>query len=139
MNTFYIKQGATQPVLVMRLNKNNQFQYEKFQKALENSSITFSMINTETNIYKITKKVGGLILKENCIDCLIPDNEYYIYYQFTEKDTNQPGIYKAEFKIDFYDIEPTDSTGIFIAPITDDLYVNIIPSLFTTFNRNNML
>ena len=139
MTNFQIKQGATQPVLVMKVNKDNVFLYEKIQNALENCSITFSMFDIENNTFKITKQPGGLIRKNNCTTCLLPDYEYLIYYKFTQKDTNKPGRYKAEFKINFFDTVSTDITGIFIAPVHEELYINIIKSLFTDFNSNNKI
>jgi len=134
---FNIKQGATLPILVMRLNKDNYFLYEEFYNALENSTITFSMFDVENNSYRITKQRAGIILKEPCVDCLVKEEEYYIYYKFSEKDTNKIGRYKGEFKIEFYDTEESNITGTFIAPINDDLYINIVSSLFNEYNRSN--
>ncbi len=136
-NEFNIKQGSTLPVLVMKLNRDNYFLYEEFYNALENSTITFSMYDLETNLYKITKKRGGIILKEPCTDCIVKEEEYYIYYKFTEKDTNKVGRYLGEFKIEFYNTEPTIMTGTFIAPITNDLHINVVDSMFTEYNRSN--
>jgi len=136
-NIFYIKQGASLPELVMRVNRDNRFTYEKFQKALENCAITFSMVDTETNILKIAKQPGGLIAYEPEIKTL--ENEYYVYYKFSPKDTNRPGKYKAEFKIDFFDTAQTDMTGSFIAPIHSDLYVIIVKSLFTEVNKTGTI
>ena len=97
------------------------------------------MFDIENNTFKITKQPGGLIRKNNCTTCLLPDYEYLIYYKFTQKDTNKPGRYKAEFKINFFDTVSTDITGIFIAPVHEELYINIIKSLFTDFNSNNKI
>lgn len=138
MQEFTIKQGATQPVLVMKVNRYNNFSYEKFERGLENCAITFSMVDEETGIYVVTKRPGGLILKTQYVDDnIVPSNMYYIYYKFTKHDTNKIGRYRAEFKIDFFDVEPTDITGTFIGPIHNDLYVNVRKSLFTNFNNNN--
>lgn len=134
---FFIKQGATQPVLVMKVNRDNRFSYEKFQNALENCTITFSMVDTETDILKIAKKQGGLIQYEPEVKTI--ENEYYIYYKFTSKDTNRPGRFRAEFKIEFYDTVATDMTGVFIAPLHTDLYVIVQKSLFTEVNRNGKI
>ena len=133
---FFIKQGASQPALVMRVNRDNRFAYEKIQAALENSTITFSMIDIETNILKVAKNRGGLILmdSQNSVE---DETEYYVYYKFSTDDTNRPGRYKAEFKIDFFDTVSTDITGTFIAPIHDDLFINVIKSLFTERNNFN--
>lgn len=134
---FNIKQGSTVPILVMKLNRDNYFLYEEFYNALENSSISFSMIDLDTNLFKITKKRGGIILKKTCEDCINKEEEYYIYYKFTEKDTNKIGRFLGEFKIEFYNTVPTSMTGTFIAPITNNLYINVVGSLFTEYNRSN--
>lgn len=139
MDNFIIKQGATQPTLVMAVNKDNVFLYEKFQKALTNCSVSFSMYDIENNVFKITQQSGGLIIKNNCTTCTLPDNEYLIYYKFTQKDTNKPGRYRAEFKIDFFATESTDITGVFLAPVHDELYIDVVKSLFTDFNSNNKI
>ena len=44
--------------------------------------------------------------------------EYYIYYKFTQRDTDTNGRYEGEFLI------RTDS-GIIILPITEKLFINI--------------
>jgi len=137
LQEFYIRQGATLPELVMRVNRDNRFSYEKFQQGLENCAITFSMADTETGILKIAKQAGGLIAYQPEAETL--ENEYYIYYKFSAKDTNRPGRYKAEFKIDFFDTAPSDMTGTFIAPIHEDLYVIVQKSLFTEVNRNGTI
>lgn len=84
---------------------------------LENAAITFSMIDENGN-YKVFNKQALLLPvdKELCKE----DGEYYIGYKFDTKDTNTPGRYKAEFKIDFLD----DGCSL-IVPIRDDLYVNV--------------
>lgn len=135
--SFNIKQGATIPILVMKLNRDNYFLYENFYNALENSSITFSMFDLENNNYKITKKRGGFILKPISETSGVREEEYYIYYKFSERDTNKVGRFKGEFKIDFFDTEKTIMTGTFITPVLKDLYINIVSSYFTEFNRSN--
>ena len=137
MEEFYIKQGATQPILVMKVDLESRFTYEQFNNALENSTITFSMVDTQTGIYKIAKKRAGFILKENLVSNILKEEEYYIYYKFTSIDTNRPGKYKGEFKIEFYDTEETETTGTFLGPIKSDLTILIQPSLFTETNKNN--
>jgi len=42
-----------------------------------------------------------------------------IYYKWTQKDTNKKGRYKGQFSIILED-------GELIAPIREDLYINII-------------
>ncbi len=125
---FYINQCSSQPLLIMKLNKDGGMDYLNFQIGLENSSITFSMIDVQTGIYKIANKAGGILLKDKLVT---PDepNAYYIYYKFTTGDTKTVGRYKAEFQINLYDVSGTTSTGIFKAPIAEQLYINVLESI----------
>ena len=49
-----------------------------------------------------------------------PDSpkEYYIYYKWTERDTNQKGRFIGEFTI-------TTENGDLICPIREPLFINI--------------
>ena len=125
---FYIKQNASQPVLIMKLSKDGGSDYQHFHNALENSSITFSMVDVNSGIYKIANKVGGLLLKDKLINNDQP-NEYYIYYKFTTGDTKTVGQYKGEFKINLFDVSGSTTTGTFIGPIAQDLIINVIDSI----------
>ena len=101
------------------INDGRNFYRTIFDK-LENAAITFSMVDEEGH-YKIFNKHGLLLPvdKELCKE----DGEYYLGYQFTEKDTNQAGVYKAEFRINFLD----NNTSL-VVPIREDLYVNVLDS-----------
>jgi hypothetical protein len=94
--------------------------YRTIYDNLENAVITFSMVDDEGR-YKVFNKQGLLLPvdKELCKE----DGEYYLGYQFTEKDTNLAGTFKAEFKINFL-----DNNISLIVPIREDLYVNILDS-----------
>lgn len=125
---FFIKQSATQPILLMKLIKDGGNDFQKFHNALENSSITFSMIDVNTGAYKIANKAGGIIQKEKLVNDDEP-NEYYIYYKFTSGDTKNIGTYKGEFKINLYDVSGSTTTGTFIGPIQQDLIIRVIDSI----------
>lgn len=127
-NQFFIRQSATQPILLMKLTKDGGTDYQKFHNALENSSITFSMVDITTGIYKIANKSGGIIQKEKLVNDDEP-NEYYIYYKFTSGDTKNVGTYRGEFKINLYDVSGSTTTGTFIGPINSDLIINVIDSI----------
>ena len=49
--------------------------------------------------------------------------EYYIGYKFSKKETNETGIYRGEFKIDFLDDGCT-----LIVPIREDLIIQVLDS-----------
>ena len=114
---WFIKKNATLPTLKVKVVKDGRSDFEKVSSDMLGSSVYFSMINTETQIPKISTKsavVVGEINNEG-------DTEYYAYYQFTKRDTNKEGRFSAEFMI-------INDDGVIYLPINDKLYVNIIDS-----------
>jgi hypothetical protein len=113
---FYIKKNATLPVLKLQVVKDGRSDYNRFMSLIETSSIFFSMVNVDTGIPKITSKQAGFVSMEQ----LNPDapTEYYLYYQFTNRDTNKPGRYEGQFML------RTDD-GVLILPIREQLFINI--------------
>jgi hypothetical protein len=113
---FYIKKNATLPLLKLQVVKDGRSNYNKFMSLIETSSIFFSMVNVETGIPKITSKQAGFVSMEQ----LNPDapTEYYLYYQFTNRDTNKVGRYEGQFML------KTDD-GVLILPIREQLFINI--------------
>lgn len=127
---FNIKENSRLPLLVMRVTDENYFTYEDFHLAISEAVITFSMKEVGSNKFKITKKKCNLLVKEpNCADCTEERPEYYIYYQFSKRDTNKVGRYKGEFHIEFSNNQTIFNTNL-ILPVSNDLYVNVIPSIF---------
>ena len=116
---FFIRKNSQLPVLKMKVINDGRFDYKEIFDKLENATITFSMKDSETGRYKVFNKPGLVIPVENN-EC---DEEYYIGYKFTNKDTDRPGCYRAEFKIDFLD----DGCSL-ISPIYEDLFVNVLDS-----------
>jgi hypothetical protein len=77
------------------------------------------MTDVITGVKKIAKKSADIELVTPQSDCT--GEEYYIIYQFTEKDTSLTGRYLGQFTIEFL-----DSTGTLIVPIRELLYINIL-------------
>ena len=82
---FFIKKNATLPLLVMRVIKDGRSDFERGDTDLSGSSVFFSMIDTETQIPKISSKSGSLISEVNNEG----ETEYYASYQFTKRETNK--------------------------------------------------
>lgn len=119
---FFIKKNATLPVLKMQVVKDGRSDYMTFMETLEFSSIYFSMVDSQTGIPKIVSSpayVVPLILEAGA------PIEYYIYYQFTERDTNKPGRYQGQFLI-------KNDQGNLILPLREELYINIQDSFIST-------
>ena len=84
---FYIKKNATLPLLKMQVVKDGRSEYQQFMDSLETATITFTMINAVTGIPKIVAKPAYITELTNLDVNALP--EYYIYFRFTERDTNQ--------------------------------------------------
>lgn len=123
---FTIRQYSTLPILKMKLIANDEMDYEKFYNRLENSVVTFSMIDEKTEVYKILNQNAFIKISEKKHSSSYPF-EIYICYQFCPSDVYEIGYYKAEFRIDF--MEGFDSLNI---PIREDLYINVVKSIVLT-------
>ena len=113
---FFIKKNATLPILKMQVVKDGRSDFNKMMGLIENSAIFFSMVDIETGIPKITTRPAGFVSKK----LLDPnaDPEYYVYYQFTNKDTRKVGRYEGQFLL-------RNEDGVLILPIRDKLFINI--------------
>ena len=84
------------------------------------------MTNIENGIRKIANQKANVIMKEDdgCED------KYIIEYQWKERDTKTPGLYKGEFRIVFNDTVEIDGKtlpiGELIVPISQELHIHII-------------
>lgn len=115
---FFIKQNTTLPILKMDVVRDGRTDsWKNFYEILDNANIRFSMKNVENGIQKIFMKPAYIVEKtKNNPDS---STEYYIYYKWTEKDTNKKGRYIGEFLIEF-------EIGDLVTPIVQNLYINII-------------
>ena len=114
---FFIKQNSELPILKMKVVKDGRTDsWKLFDADLDTATIRFSMKNEINGIPKILMNNAYIVQKTKAH----PDSltEYYIYYKWTKRDTKQKGRYVGEFHI-------TNSTGELIAPIRENLYINI--------------
>lgn len=116
---FHINKNSTLPVLNMELIKDGRYTYKEFNDKVQNANIYFTMANIETGVKCIGKKLATLTPKDQYNGC--EDEDYYLTYQFTSKDTSKPGTYVGNFIIEFL-----DGTGTLIVPIREELYVHIL-------------
>lgn len=120
----YITKGSTLPILRVELIEDGRHDFHKFQNAIQNATITFTMVNDDTNITKVAK--GKCYIKKREVDgCR---DEYVICYDWKKRDTNESGTFRGLFTIDFGKIKADDETypsGTLIAPIREDLYIII--------------
>jgi len=111
----------------MKPIENSALDHNKFMTMLENSAITFSMRDKNTGVYSIANKSGNIVLRKKRVNVNQQD-EYYIFYRFTKKDTSNPGNFLGEFNIDFFGSE----TGNLIVPIKEELNIIITDSFTRT-------
>lgn len=113
---FFIKKNATLPLLKMQVVKDGRSDYNNMMDFIEESAIFFSMVDTETGIPKISTRPCGFVEK-----ILLEPNaapEYYVYYQFTPRDTNRPGRYEGQFLF-------RNDQGTLLLPIREKLFINV--------------
>jgi len=113
---FYIKKNATLPIIKLQVVKDGRSEYNNFMKLIEVSSLFFSMVDIETGIPKITSRPAGFVEKTFIEPNAEP--EYYLYYQFTNRDTSKVGRYEAQFML-------RSNDGVLILPIREKLYINV--------------
>lgn len=125
--TFFIKQNSTLPTLRMELIEDGRHDFHKFHECIQAASITFTMVNVDTNVTKVAKADAYIKLRENngCTE------QYVICYDWKARDTKECGTYKGTFEITFdpsiKNDEYTYPSGILNMPIREELYVAILP------------
>jgi hypothetical protein len=118
---FYISQNATLPVLKLQVVKDGRAGYQQLMEDLAVSTIFFTMIDVETGIPKIVSAPCSIV---PLILPLGATPEYYVYFQFSSRDTNTPGRYQGQVLI-------KNDEGNLILPIREELYINIQPSFIS--------
>lgn len=118
---FSINKNSTLPVLKLSLIQDGRHNFSEFYNKIQNADVFFSMTDIITGVKKIAKKPTTIELVEPVSDCI--GEEYYLKYQFTEKETSTSGRYIGQFTIEFL-----DGSGVLIVPIREILYVNILDS-----------
>jgi len=114
---FFIKKNSTLPILKVQIIKDGRLDFREFDNLTNSSTITFSMKDVETDMDVIVNKPAFVIKKTNTTGDG-PEEDYFVYYQFTRKETRKMGRFQAEFKI-------TNSQGEIILPLRNKLFINI--------------
>lgn len=90
--------------------------YQNFQDKLINATIRFSMKRESDGVQKIF--MNNAFITEKLLNNPDTPKEYYIYYKWTSRDTNEKGRFIGEFSI-------SNDEGEYILPLSDKLYINI--------------
>lgn len=120
---FFIRKGATDPILKMRLVDDGRNDKSSLNDLLENADITFDMFEVSTEIPHILAGQCHLTTRTKKYDQTT--DEYYITYRFTESQTRESGKFEGVINIQFRDtnLQPTNKL---IVPIKEKLFINII-------------
>ncbi|MBP5724340.1 MAG: hypothetical protein J6X18_12310 [Bacteroidales bacterium] len=130
--TFTINRHATLPTLKMEVINDGRNDFRKLYLALqatEPNSVTFSMWNSDTGIYKLANAPAEIVFDEDG-GC---EEKYYIQYSWKKGDTDEPGIFNGLFKITFNDNVVAEGMtfpkGDLIVPMAEDLVIIIGDSM----------
>jgi len=120
---FFIRKGATDPLLKLRLSDDGRNDKSSLNDLLENADIRFNMVDIETEIPEILG--GECLLTTRTKNYDQTTEEYYITYRFTSEQTKKIGKFEGMVNIQFRDtdLKPTNKL---IVPIKEKLYINII-------------
>lgn len=123
MQNFYINKGSILPVLRMELICDDPYSFNRFFEALQDATVTFTMVDIETGNAKILNAPCDILPKENegCSE------EYVIQYNWKERDTKFPGQYRGQFNIKFNGNISSEGVqypeGNLIVPIQEELMI----------------
>ncbi len=120
---FFIRKGATDPMLKLRLSDDGRNDKSSLNDLLENADIRFDMIEIETEIPHILSEPCVLTTRTKKYDQTT--DEYYITFRFNENQTKDIGKYEGIVTIQFRDTD-LNPTNKLIVPIKEKLFINII-------------
>ena len=119
----FIRPGASEPILKLRLIDDGVNDKSSFNDMLENSIITFEMSNSKTDMLQVLNGQCKLTTRTELYNQTT--TEYYIVYQFSEDDTSEKGRFEGKITVQFLDTNQNPTTKL-ILPIREKLYINVI-------------
>jgi hypothetical protein len=120
---FFIRQGASDPILKMRMIDDGKNDKSSFNEMLENSKITFEMVDVVSGTPYILDAACNLTNRTKKFNNI--NDEYYITYRFTEEQTSEIGKFEGKVTVQFNDGNGNNTTKL-ILPIREKLFINII-------------
>jgi hypothetical protein len=119
---FFIRQGASDPILKLRLIDDGKNDKSSFNDTLETAVITFDMFNTKTGEPVLLDEPCNITTRTKLYHQTT--DEYYIAYRFTEQQTSQIGKFEGRVNVQFTDGLGTSLSKL-ILPIKEKLFINI--------------
>jgi hypothetical protein len=119
---FFIRQGASDPILKLELIDDGKNDMSSFNDLLENADIRFEMSDSVTQEPEI---LDGLCLVTTRTKLYHQTTtEYYITYRFTSEQTSKIGKYEGKVIVQFRDTDLIPTSKL-ILPVREKLYINI--------------
>lgn len=119
---FQIRQGASEPILKLRMIQDGKNDKSSFNDMLETALITFEMTDSVTGEYEILGQSCDLVLRTKLFNQ--KTDEYYITHRFTEQQTSKIGKFEGKVIVQFRDTD-LNPTSKLILPVKEKLYINI--------------
>jgi hypothetical protein len=119
---FFIRQGASEPILKMKLIDDGKNDKSSFNDSLELCDITFEMSNIETGEPEILNSECQITTRNKKYNQTT--DEYYIVHRFTESQTQNIGKYEGKVIVQFLDTNLQPTTKL-ILPVKEKLFVTI--------------
>lgn len=116
---FHINKNSTLPVLKLELIKDGRNDFKKFNDKIQNANIFFTMTDVVTGVKRIARKLASIEQVEPRTDCT--GDEFYLVFQFNQKQTSVAGRYVGQFQIEFL-----DGSGVLLVPIREELFINVL-------------
>lgn len=120
---FFIRQGASDPILKMRMVSDGKNDKSSFNDLLETGcTITFEMSDVKTGEPVILNSECLLTTRTKLYNQTT--DEYYITHRFTENQTSEIGKFEGKIIVQFLDTNQNPTTKL-ILPIKEKLFINI--------------
>ena len=119
---FFIRQGASDPILKMSLIDDGKNDKSSFNYLLENCDITLDMYRIEDGEPEILNSECNITTRNKKYDQTT--DEYYIVHRFTESQTSNAGKYEGKITVQFLDTNLNPTTKL-ILPIKEKLFITI--------------
>lgn len=119
---FFIRQGASEPILKLKLIDDGKNDKSSFNDALELCDITFDMYDVITGEPEILNSDCQITTRDKKYNQTT--DEYYIVHRFTESQTAKPGKYEGKVTIQFLNTNLSPTTKL-ILPVKEKLFITI--------------
>ena len=127
MQEFYLRKKSLNPCIEMELIDGGRLDFQKslINDVLQDSVVTFNMIDEETGLLKIANAPANIVLADDA-GC---SEKYLLQYKWTERDVAKRGVFNAWFEIKFNGNLTSDGVdypqGNLIVPVEEDLRIII--------------